>query len=140
MKELLQEVYALRLYSLKQERYQIYFARSKELLLAQRKRFAWRRSWKLLSKDRIEFASITERSAKRATARMLCGHLWGMLRADYDITGAMESHGVIENTHALFNKSVCNLDKPEAVQARDLLAISLLISIRDRDKWYPWFN
>ena len=73
-------------------------------------------------------------------ARMLCGHLWGMLRADYDITGAMESRGVIENTHALFFKSICNIDKPEAVQARDLLAISLLISIRDRDKWYPWFN
>ncbi len=127
-------------YSLAYERYQIYFAKSKETLLAERKRFAWRRHWKLLSKDRIEFASITERSAKRAAFRMLCGHLWGMLRADYDITGAMESRGVLENTHALFNKSVCNTDKPEAVQARDLLAVSLLISIRDRDKWYPWFN
>lgn len=127
-------------YSFTDENYQIYFAKSKEIMLAQRKRFAWRRSWKLMSKDRIEFASITERSAKRATMRMLCGHLWGMLRADYDITGAMESRGVLENTHALFFKSVCNMDKPEAVQARDLLAISLLISIRDRDKWYPWFN
>ena len=127
-------------YSLAYENYQIYFAKSKETLLAQRKRFAWRRCWKLLSKDHIEFATITERSAGRATLRMLCGHLWGMLRADYDITGTMESRGALENTHALFNKSVCNLDKPEAVQARDLLAISLLISIRDRDKWYPWFN
>ena len=127
-------------YSLAHERYQIYFAHSKELLLAERKRFALRRSWKLLSKDRIEFASITERSSKRAVMRMLCGHLWGMLRADYDITGVLESRGVLENTHALFNKSVCYLDKPEAVNARDLLAISLLINIRDRDKWYPWFN
>lgn len=127
-------------YSLAYERYQIYFAKSKEMMLAERKRFAWRRHWKLLSKDRIEFATITERSAGRATLRMLCGHLWGMLRADYDITGTMESRGVIENTHALFNQSVCNMDKPEAVQARDLLALSLLISIRDRDKWYPWFN
>ena len=127
-------------YSLTYERYQIYFAKSKETLLAERKRFAWRRHWKLLSKDRIEFATITERSAKRAAFRMLCGHLWGMLRADYDITGTMESRGVLENTHALFNQSICNMDKPEAVQARDLLAMSLLISIRDRDKWYPWFN
>ena len=127
-------------YSLSHERYQIYFARSKELMLAQRKRFTLRRTWKLMSKDQIEFATITERSTKRALARMLCGHLWGMLRADYDITGSLESHGVLENTHALFNQSVCNIDKPEAVQARDLLAISLLISIRDRDKWYPWFN
>lgn len=127
-------------YSLSNERYQLYFARSKELLLAERKRFSLKRRWKLLSKDRIEFARFEERSAHRAVWRMLCGHLWGMLRADYDIYGAMDSKGVLQNSHALFNKSVCNIDKPEAVNARDLLAISLLISIRDRDKWYPWFN
>lgn len=127
-------------YSLFEERYQLFFVNSKELLLAQRKRFGLRRQWTLMSKDKIEFASIKERSVKRALARMCCGHLWGFLRADYDITGVMDSHGVIENTHALFNKSLCNIDKPEAVNARDLLALSLLISIRDRDKWYPWFN
>lgn len=127
-------------YSLTREQYQIYFVRSKELMIAQRKRFALRRCWKLLNKENIEFATLQERSAKRAVARMLCGHLWGMLRADYDISGVMDSRGTLENTHALFNKSVCNLDKPESVPARDLLAISLLISIRDRDKWYPWFN
>ena len=127
-------------YSLAYERYQIYFVRSKELMLAERKRFALQRCWKLLNRDRVEFATIRERSAKQAVIRMLCGHLWGMLRADYDIEGAMDSHGTLENTHALFNKSVCNLDKPESIPARDLLALSLLISIRDRDKWYPWFN
>ncbi len=127
-------------YSLTHERYQIYFAQSKQLVLAERKRFCLRRQWKLLSKDRVVLATISERSAARAIVRMLCGHLWGMLRADYDITGAMESRGVIENTHGLFNRSVCNVDKPEALAARDMLALSLLINIRDRDKWYPWFN
>ncbi len=127
-------------YSISKETYQLFFVNSKELLLAERKRFSLRRKWTLLSKDRIEFAHIEERSAGHAVARMLCGHLWGLLRADYDITGNMESCGAIENTHALFNKSSCSMDKPEAVNARDLLALSLLISIRDRDKWYPWFN
>ena len=127
-------------YSLFEERYQLFFINSKEILLAKRKRFGLRRQWTLLSKDQIEFATIKERSVKRALVRMCCGHLWGLLRADYDISGVMDSHGVIENTHALFNKSLCNIDKPEAVNARDLLALSLLISIRDRDKWYPWFN
>ena len=127
-------------YSLFEENYQLFFVNSKELLLAQRKRFGLRRKWTLMSKDRIVFATIQERSVKRALVRMLCGHLWGLLRADYNINGCMDSHGVIENTHALFNKSLCNIDKPEAVSARDLLALSLLISIRDRDKWYPWFN
>lgn len=127
-------------YSLAEENYQLFFVNSKELLLARRKRFGLRRKWTLMSKDRIEFATIEERSTKRALARMLCGHLWGLLRADYNIAGCMDSHGAIENTHALFNKSMCNIDKPEAVNARDLLALSLLVSIRDRDKWYPWFN
>ncbi len=127
-------------YSLSHENYQIYFARSKELMLARRKRFALRRTWTLMNKDHIEFATLTERSAGRAVVRMVCGHLWGMLRADYDIRGAMDSRGALENTHGLFFRSVCNIDKPEAVAARDLLAMSLLISIRDRDKWYPWFN
>lgn len=127
-------------YSLTEENYQIFFARSNELLLAQRKRFSLCRTWKLMSKDHIEFASITERSLKRALLRMCCGHLWGLLRADYDIAGTMDSHGVLENKHTLFNQLLCNMDKPEAVNARDMLAISLLISIRDRDKWYPWFN
>lgn len=127
-------------YSVLEENYQLFFVNSKEVLLAQRKRFGLRRKWTLMSKDRVEFATVEERSAKRALARMLCGHLWGLLRADYNITGCMDSHGAIENTHALFNKIMCNIDKPEAVTARDLLALSLLISIRDRDKWYPWFN
>ena len=118
----------------------VFFIHSKELLLAQRKRFSLRRRWKLMSKDQIEFATVEERCAWKAIARMLCGHLWGLLRADYDITGSMDSRGVIENTHALFNKSICNMDKPEAVNARDVLALALLISIRDRDKWYPWVN
>lgn len=127
-------------YSFSKETYQLFFINSKELLLAERKRFSLRRKWVLMSKDRIEFAHIEERSAGQAIARMLCGHLWGLLHADYNITGSMDSRGAIENTHALFNKSMCLMDKPEAVNARDLLALSLLISIRDRDKWYPWFN
>ncbi len=127
-------------YNLTKERYQLFFVNSKELLLAERKRFCLRRTWKLMSKDQIEFATIRERSAWKALLRMCCGHLWGLLRTDYDITGVMESQGALENTHALFNKSMCYMDKPEAVNARDLLALALLISIRDRDKWYPWFN
>ena len=127
-------------YSLTKENYQLLFVNSKEMLLAQRSRFCLRRRWKLMSKDHIEFATIQERSGWKALLRMCCGHLWGLLRTDYDITGVMESHGTIENTHALFNESVCNMNKPEAIAAHNMLALALLISIRDRDKWYPWFN
>ena len=127
-------------FGLTTERYEIYFARSKEVLVAVRKRFALRRSWKLISHDGNELAHIRERSAWRAILRKLCGHLWGFLRADYDICGQMESTGSITNAHAMFDRFICELDKPQAINARDLLVLSLLINIRDKDKWYPWFN
>lgn len=122
------------------EKYEIYFARSKEVLVAKRKRFALRRAWQLFSSEGHLLAEIRERSTWRAILRKMCGHLFGFLRADYDITGQMESTGAIENEHRAFNRFTCQLDKPEAINARDLLVLSLLINIRDRDKWYPWFN
>ena len=94
----------------------------------------------MLTREGLVLASITERSAWRAVLRKICGHLWGMLRADYDIEGQMDCKGSIENAHAPFDRFVCNIDKPQALNARDLLAVSLLINIRDKDKWYPWFN
>ncbi len=127
-------------FGLKAERYEIYFARSKEVLLAVRKRFSLRRNWQLISQEGNVLAQITENSTKRAILRKLCGHLWGFLRADYDITGQMDSTGFIQNDHAPLNRFTCQLDKPQAINARDLLVLSLLINIRDKDKWYPWFN
>ncbi len=127
-------------FGLTHERYEIYFARSKDVLVATRKRFSLRRSWQLFTREGNALASLTERSAWRAVARKACGHLWGLLRADYDIDGQMDSKGVIDNAHTAFDRFVCNIDKPQALNARDLLAAALLINIRDKDKWYPWFN
>lgn len=127
-------------FGLTEERYEIYFARSKEVLTAVRKRFALRRNWTLVNADGNVLARIRERSLGRALTRKLCGHLWGFLRADYNISGQMDSTGAIQNSHRAFNRFVCELDKPQAINARDLLVLSLLINIRDKDKWYPWFN
>ena len=127
-------------FALTKETYEIYFARSKDKLVAVRTRFRLRRTWKILSKDGQEIARITEKSLWRSVLRRLTGHLWGFFRADYQISGQMDSQGTIQNDHAAFNRFTCNLDKPEAINARDMLAVSLLINIRDRDKWYPWVN
>ena len=127
-------------FGLTTEKYEIYFARSKEVRVAVRKRFSFKRSWQLIGQDGNVLAQITEHSAGRAILRKLCGHLWGFLRADYDIAGQMDSTGTIANAHSAFNRFSCRLDKPQAINARDLLVLSLLINIRDRDKWYPWFN
>ena len=127
-------------FGLAEERYEIYFARSKEVLVVTRRRFSLRRRWKMFSRQGTALAAITEKSGARAVLRKCCGHLWGLLRADYEINGQMDSKGLIENAHTPFDHFVCNLDKPQALNARDLLAVSLLINIRDKDKWYPWFN
>lgn len=127
-------------FGLRQERYEIYFARSKQVLTVTRKRFSLRRRWTLFNREGNLLAEITETSAARSVLRKLCGHLWGFLRADYAIAGQMDSSGAIQNAHIAFNKFTCTLDKPQALNARDMLAVSLLINIRDRDKWYPWFN
>jgi len=122
------------------ERYEIYFAKSKNIVYVRRKRFTIRRVWQLCNAEGTPTATFAEKSFLTGLIRHFTGHLWGFLRADYLISGPMESHGTLESTHALFNKMVCNLDKPDAIAARDALAVSLLISMRDRDKWYPWFN
>ena len=127
-------------FGLSHERYEIYFARSKDVLVVTRKRFALRRTWRMFTREGNALATLTETSAWKAVLRKICGHLWGFLRADYTIEGQMDSKGVIQNAHAPFDRFICNIDKPQALNARDLLVISLLINIRDKDKWYPWFN
>ncbi|MCQ2410750.1 MAG: hypothetical protein MJ053_04550, partial [Elusimicrobiaceae bacterium] len=74
-------------FGLTKERYQIYFARSKEVLTVTRKRYSLRRSWQVFDADKQLLADIRENSAWRAIVRKLFGHLWGFLRADYTIKG-----------------------------------------------------
>lgn len=126
-------------FGLKKECYVAYFVKSKEILLLERKRFSYLRKWQLLDKQRHVLAHIIESNPTHAILRKFIGHLWGFLRADYTIEGPMESKGAIESTHAPFNRFTCNMDKPQALSARDLLVTALIINIRDRDKWYPWF-
>lgn len=122
------------------EQYNIYFARSKDVLHVERKRFVWKRTWLLTNETGEIIATFTEKNGWISLARRCVGHLCGFLRADYLIEGPMDSQGLLQNTHTLFNALICNMDKPEALPARDALALSILISMRDRDKWYPWFN
>lgn len=128
-------------FSWSHERYEIFFARSQETLFATRKRFSWRRDWHVFNQEHLLLAHVRETSGWwKILLRKCCGHLWGFLRTDYAISGQMESTGAITNAHRSFNVFTCTLDKPQAIQARDLLVTSLLINIRDRDKWYPWFD
>ncbi|WP_458401604.1 hypothetical protein [Candidatus Avelusimicrobium sp.] len=126
-------------FGLKKECYLAYFAKSKEVLLLERKRFSLLRKWQMLDKQRQVLAHITEEGTAKALVRKITGHLWGFLRASYHIEGPMQSSGRLENAGRAFDYFTCNIDKPQALSARDLLVASLIINIRDRDKWYPWF-
>lgn len=127
-------------FGLTKERYEVYFAASKDIRILERKRFSYYRQWQITDKERRGLARIYEARKAAALLRKLTGHLWGMLRADYVIEGRMDSRGEIRSAATAFDAFTCNMDKPQAVDARDLLVAALLINIRDRDKWYPWFN
>lgn len=122
------------------EHYDIHFAQSREVLHVRRKRFSLRRCWQIMEKKKKVSTSFTERSLCKSILRRLLGHLWGFLRTDYLITGPEHSRGAINSTHALFNRLSCNVDNPEAIPAHHALIVTALINMRDRDKWYPWFN
>lgn len=126
-------------FGLKKECYAAYFVKSKEVLFLEKKRFSFLRRWQLLDGQRRVLAHITESNASFAVLRKFTGHLWGLLRASYHVEGPMDSRGEIENMRTVFNRFTCYMDKPQALGARDLLVSALIINIRDRDKWYPWF-
>ena len=127
-------------FGLTKERYEIYFAKSKDVVVLERKRFSYYRQWKMSTRDGKFLAVITENNRFKAVLRKFTGHLWGLLRASYYIEGPMDSKGDITNACQAFDRFTCNIDKPQAIAARDMLAAALVINIRDKDKWYPWFN
>lgn len=127
-------------FPLSYEKYDIYFASSKKVLHLRRKRFSLLRHWRVVGKENQVLFSIIERSPIKSVFRRLFGHLWGFLRTDYNITGPQDFTGKLDNSHALFNTFICNVNDPEILTVRDAAAITALISLRDRDKWYPWFN
>jgi len=126
-------------FGIAKECYLVYFVKSKEAMFLERKRFTLLHKWQLLTPKRQVFAYIEEDSLVRAIFRRLVGHLWGFLRAGYTIKGPMDSTGYIHNARVTFNRFTCQLDKPQALSARNALVAALIINIRDRDKWYPWF-
>ena len=127
-------------FGISKERYEIYFAKSKDVVVLERKRFSYYRQWKMSTREGSSLAVITENNRFKAVLRKFTGHLWGLLRASYNIEGPMDSKGNITNSCKAFDTFTCNIDKPQAIAARDMLAAALVINIRDKDKWYPWFN
>ena len=125
-------------FGFKKEAYLAYFLRSKEVLQLNRKCFSLLRKWTLTDKQGHVLAFITEDNKKYAIIRKFTGHLWGFLHASYEVQTSA-SQGKIENARALYNRFTATLDDPKALAARDLLVAALVINIRDRDKWYPWF-
>lgn len=124
---------------LRKECYLIYFVNTRENLWLERKCFSLRRCWTLMDKNRTPLARITEKDLLPALIRKFTGHLWGFLRASYDIELPCGEKGTILNSRACFNRFAAHMENPDGLQARDVLATALVINIRDRDKWYPWF-
>lgn len=127
-------------FSFVKENYTIYYSHSKDTYKLERKKFSLLRKWKLLAIDGEEIAVLTEVSMPKAIFRRIFGHLWGMLRASYKVQGRLESAGGIYNSSAAFNACAVNIDKPQAIDALEMMATAFVINIRDMDKFYPWIN
>ena len=98
-----------------------------------------RRKWMLFDKTG-EIALIKEKSLLKALARKIFGHLGGSLRADYVIKGKNESRGEIISLRRAGTNYQIDIDKPQAFSPLAMLTGVAVISVVDRDKYYPWFN
>ncbi|WP_428897805.1 hypothetical protein Dip518_001599 [Parelusimicrobium proximum] len=124
-------------YGLKQERYTVYFSNTVKALTLVKKRFKIRKEWELFDSEGELIANFKEKSAVKAVCRMLFGHLWGMLRASYDISGRLETKGSIQNHNTILEAFTANIDKPSAVDPMHLISAAMIMNIRDKDKYYP---
>ena len=104
-----------------------------------RERFHLTRHWTVYKGEEI-IAVIKEQSLSKALLRKCFGHLCGFLRTDYLISGRMDSKGSIKYDKNIFVSICCDMDKPEAVDSKIMMIACAVISMRDRDKWYPWVN
>ncbi|MGB2579703.1 hypothetical protein AAIR98_001622 [Elusimicrobium simillimum] len=127
-------------YGIKREIYTIYYAHTKETLTLERKKFALKRSWSLLDSRGDKLAGFEEVSTGKAVLRKFFGHMWGMLRASYAINGVLDSKGYLKSHNTIFNAFTANIDKPQAIDALDMLVAGLVINIRDSDSWHPSAN
>lgn len=98
-----------------------------------------RRKWMLFDKHG-ELAVILENSLPKALGRKLLGHLGGTLRANYTVRGKNESKGQIMSFRSIKARFQVDIDKPQAFPAMAMLVTAAVISVVNRDKYYPWFN
>ncbi len=127
-------------FSVKQEAYTVYYAHSDDTFRLIRKKFSLKRRWDMVSESGEEVATFIESSAVKSIFRRCFGHLWGILRASYSVTGPLESKGFVHNHNTMFNEFTANIDKPQAIDALEMMVAALVINIRDMDKYYPWIN
>ena len=97
------------------------------------------RKWTIFDEEN-QIAVVREKSALKALARKLFGHLGGCLRTDYLVQGKNESTGQIISLKKIKTNFRIDIDKPQAFSPSALLAVSAIIFTQNRDKFYPWFN
>lgn len=126
-------------FSLVKEEYAVANAKNAIIFRISRDRFRLTRRWTVYAGEEV-IALIREASVLKALLRKCFGHLCGFLRTDYVIKGRVESSGCVKYEKNIFTKLTCEIDKPEAIDSKILIIACAVISMRDRDKWYPWVN
>lgn len=97
-----------------------------------------RRHWQLLDPQDAVLLDIVEDSELRALARKFLGHLWGILRTNYNITAAGEPAGDLRREWSVWNRYQLHLNPPPGLDPRLALAAVMFVDIVDPDRWHPW--
>jgi uncharacterized protein YxjI len=114
-------------------------AEGQELARIKRRGFQiLRRHWQLLDPQDAVLLDIVEDSELRALARKFLGHLWGILRTNYNITAGGEPAGELKREWSVWNRYQLHLTPPEGLDPRLALAAVMFVDIVDPDRWHPW--
>jgi uncharacterized protein YxjI len=97
-----------------------------------------RRHWQLLDPQDAVLLDIVEDSELRALARKFLGHLWGILRTNYNISAGGEPAGDLRREWSVWNRYQLHLTPPAGLDPRLALAAVMFVDIVDPDRWHPW--
>ncbi|MBI4063718.1 MAG: hypothetical protein HY401_05400 [Elusimicrobia bacterium] len=100
----------------------------------------YRKQWWILDKEHRVMGQIIEDSVFKSVIRRFLGHLWGILRADYEITSDRIKIGKIKSTRSPFNRIALTANCPPELDPRLVFSCAVALNIFNRDRWYPFWS
>jgi hypothetical protein len=119
--------------------FDVTLADGRRVLSLHRKRFtSIRRRWQVLDLAGNVGLEIVEDSLPKALLRKMVGHVWGLLRTNYNLTAGGRGVGFLRRRISIRNRFHVWLDPSTGIDPRLATAAVLCVDLIDVDRWYPW--